>query len=92
LKTTSDSGTTNESYANFWTDFKAAYDSHFPKVSLKPNKNKQKNNFLTPELPAFRRTKLELHKLCVINPTPDNIAKYKKHRNEYNAAIRKQKA
>jgi hypothetical protein len=75
------------------TDFKQAYDVHFPKITLKANKNKRRiNNFLTPELLAARSNKLELHKLSLSSPTPANIDNYKKARNTYNTAFRKQKA
>jgi sarcosine oxidase/L-pipecolate oxidase len=91
--TTLSSNSVDESYNHFWADFKPIYDSHFPKMTRKPNKNRQKiSNFLTPELLAARRTKLELHKIYLASPTPDNKANYTKHRNEYNTAVRKQKA
>jgi hypothetical protein len=91
-RTTTDSIDTNTSYSYFWNDFKQAYDTHFPKITLKANKNKRRlNNFLTPELLAARSTKLELHKLSLASPTPTNIANYRKARNEYNTAVRRQK-
>jgi sarcosine oxidase/L-pipecolate oxidase len=91
--TTLASNSVDESYNRFWSDFKPIYDTHFPKVIIKPNKNKQKIcNFLTPELLAARRTKLELHKIYLTTQTPESKDRYIKHRNEYNAAVRKQKA
>jgi len=92
-RTTTDSADVNDSYSHFWTDFKQAYDEHFPKITFKANKSKRRiNNFLTPELLAARSNKLELHKLALSSPTPANIDNYKKARNTYNTAIRKQKA
>ena len=91
--TTLGSNSVDESYTCFWADFKPIYDTHFPKITRKTNKNKQKIcNFLTPELLAARRTKLELHKLYLATPTPENKATYTQHRNAYNTAVRKQKA
>ncbi len=90
---TLNSNSVDESYNHFWSDFKRTYDTHFPKVTRKTNKNKHKLcKFLTPELLAARRTKLELHKKYLASPTPENAASYKKQRNEYNSAIRKCKA
>ena len=36
-RTTTDSIDTNTSYSYFWNDFKQAYDTHFPKITLKAN-------------------------------------------------------
>jgi hypothetical protein len=63
------------------------YDSHFPKFTIRANKNKH-----TPELLTARQTKLQLHKLYLTAPTPENRAIYKQLRKEYNTAIRRQKA
>jgi hypothetical protein len=92
-QTTFNSNTANDSYNAFWTDFKQAYDTHFPKVTRRSTRNKHKIcNFLTQELLQARNTKLELHKKYLATPTPENKHIYTKHRNEYNSAIRKHKA
>ncbi|MFN9958545.1 MAG: hypothetical protein ACK55I_36080, partial [bacterium] len=91
--TTTQATTANDSYKAFWADFKPIYDSHFPKFTVRANKNKQKIcNFLTPELLTARQTKLQLHKIYTASPTPENTANYKQFRNEYNTAVRTQKA
>jgi hypothetical protein len=65
---------------------------HFPKITLKANKNKRRmNNFLTPELLAARSNNFELHKLALSSPTPSNIDNYKIASKAFNTAIRKQK-
>jgi hypothetical protein len=35
-RTTTDSADVNDSYSHFWTDFKQAYDEHFPKITFNP--------------------------------------------------------
>jgi hypothetical protein len=90
---TFNSNNADDSYNSFWTEFKQAYDTHFPKITRRTSKNKHKIcNFLTQELLQARSTKLELHKKFLANPTTENKATYTRFRNEYNSAIRKRKA
>jgi hypothetical protein len=92
-QSTFNSDNADDSYNSFWTDFKQAYDTHFPKVTRRTSKNKHKIcNFLTQELLQARNTKIELHKKYLANPTTESKAAYTKFRNEYNTAIRKRKA
>ena len=87
------SSTASDSFENFWLDFKAHFDTHFPLLNFKARKKSNRaNNFLTPELLKARKTKLALHKLSLSNPTPHNISNYKTHRNLYNTAVRQAKA
>jgi hypothetical protein len=75
--------TANTSYNAFWTEFKQAYDTHFPKVTRRSNRNKHKIcNFLTQELLQARNTKLELHKKYLATATPENKQSYTKYRNK----------
>jgi hypothetical protein len=92
-QSTFNSNTANTSYNAFWTEFKQAYDTHFPKVTRRNNRNMHKIcNFLTQELLRARSIKLDLHKKYLATPTPENKHNYTKYRNEYNTAIRKHKA
>jgi hypothetical protein len=85
--------TASDSFENFWLDFKAHFDTHFPLLNFKGHKKSNRaNNFLTPELIEARKTKLALHKLSLSNPTPHNISNYKAHRNLYSTAVRQAKA
>jgi hypothetical protein len=86
------SNTATDSFDNFWLDFKAKFDTHFPLLTFKAKKSKIAGNFLTPELLESRKTKLSLYKLSLSNPTPENLANYKAHRNLYNTAVRQAKA
>jgi hypothetical protein len=58
-QSTFSSNTANTSYNAFWTEFKQAFDTHFPKVTRRNNRNKHKIcNFLSQELLQARSTKL----------------------------------
>ena len=82
----------NSSYANFSNDFFPLFDLHFPKTKKKFNKNFNKiNDFMTIGLLTSRRTKNELHKKYIQNPTVQNFDRYKKFRNIFNTLLRKSK-
>jgi hypothetical protein len=60
--------TANDSYNAFWADFKPIYDSHFPKFTVRANKNKQKIcNFLTPELLTANKATTAQNLYCITN-------------------------
>lgn len=77
----------SSSFDTFWQDFEQHFNQHLPNCTIKSNKNRNKYLF-TPELLESRKTKLQLHKLSLSNPTPENIHNYERHRNLYNTAVR----
>jgi hypothetical protein len=72
----------NASYDKFWEIYNNLYETHFPWVTHKFNKNLHKIcNFMTPGLLQSRRTKLELRKKSLTDPSPLNLTNYKNFRN-----------
>jgi Reverse transcriptase (RNA-dependent DNA polymerase) len=79
----------NECYDLFWDNFKMLYDMHIPLVNVRFNRNKHKiNGFMTGGLMVSRNTKITLLKKSLIEPTEQNILKYKTYRNLYNKIVR----
>jgi len=80
----------NLAYDNFWKIFHDLYERHFPLKKTKRNKNYHSiNNFMTQGLLTSRRTKNNLHKQSLEQPTPFIINYYKTYRNIYNSLVRK---
>jgi hypothetical protein len=91
-ETTLQSNNVDESYSNFINDLLPLFELHFPKTNKKFNKNFHKiNDFMTGGLLTSRRTKNLLHKKAIIEPTPENLTKYKNFRNIFNSLLRKSK-
>jgi hypothetical protein len=79
----------NDSYNNFWTDFKQIFDLCFPVSKPKFNKNLHKiNKFMTQGLLISRMTKLKLHKVAIQTPSTVNLQNYRCYRNVYNRLVR----
>jgi hypothetical protein len=82
----------NSSYGKFWEINNDLYESHFPWVSCRFNKNLHKIcNFMTTGLLQSRKTKLELRKKSLNDPSPENLTNYKNFRNLYNKTLRESK-
>jgi hypothetical protein len=79
----------NLCYDEFWNIFKVLYDLHVPVVTTRFNRNYHKvSTFMTNGLMTSRRTKIELLKISIKDPTFSNCEKYKNYRNLYNKLIR----
>jgi hypothetical protein len=79
----------NVCYDEFWSIFKTLYDLHIPVVSSRFNRNYHKiSSFMTSGLLTSRRTKIELLKKSVVDPTFLNCETYKNYRNLYNKLVR----
>jgi hypothetical protein len=79
----------NVCYDKFWSIFKTLYDLHIPVVSSRFNRNYHKiSSFMTSGLLTSRRTKIELLKKSVVDPTFLNCETYKNYRNLYNKLVR----
>jgi hypothetical protein len=79
----------NLAFENFWDVFNNQFNLNFPLKSVRHNRNIHKiNEYMTVGLLTSRRNKLLLHKLSVVNPTPENRTKYKEYRNTYNSLVR----
>jgi capsular polysaccharide biosynthesis protein len=79
----------NDCYNEFWTNFKMLYDLHIPTVTTRFNRNFHKiSTFMTNGLLTSRRTKIELLKKSIDNPTFFNCETYKIYRNLYNKLVR----
>ena len=82
----------DDCYDKFWSLFSTLYDSHFPWVTVKFNRNVHKiSEFMTKGLLVSRRTKLELLKMSLSEPSIANKAKYVQYRNLFNTLIRSSK-
>jgi len=80
---------TDESYNIFWDKFNSLFEVCIPMKGTKGSKNTTKRNcFMTQGLLNSRKTKLLLHKTCILDPSPANILKYKSYRNLYNRVLR----
>ena len=91
-ESTLQANTVNSSYSNFIDDLLPLFELHFPLVKKKFNKNFHKiNDFMTSGLLTSRRTKNEIHKKSIAEPTTENIAKFKQYRNLYNSLMRRSK-
>jgi exonuclease III len=79
-------------YDCFWNIYNDLYNTCFPIVRVKFNKNlHRRNNFMTIGLLNSRNTKLSLHKTCITNPTVLNIQNYKNYRNLFQKTLRASK-
>ncbi len=62
-----------------------AFETAFPMEYFRPNKNYMKRKpWMTTGLLTSCRTKAELHKLKITDPTDENISRYKNFINNYN--------
>ena len=83
---------TDDCYEKFWALYSSLFDIHFPWTSTKFNRNIHKmSNFMTKGLLISRKTKLNLLKSSLIEPTELNKVKYKRYRNVYNTLLRASK-
>jgi len=82
----------DKAYDEFWEIFKTAYDINFPVKTVKFNRNIHKiNNFMTSGLLTSRKTKNYLHKKSLVNPSPENLQKYRVYRNAFARVLRESK-
>ena len=82
----------DDCYNKFWTLYSLLFDIHFPLVSVKFNRNFHKiSNFMTKGLLVSRKTKIDLLKLSLTDPSVDNKNFYKQYRNAYNKVLRASK-
>jgi hypothetical protein len=76
-------------YDSFWSHFKTLYDLHFPVVTTRFNRNYNKiSDFMTLGLLVSRRTKINLLKRSLNEPTDLNKQAYKTYRNLYNKLLK----
>jgi Reverse transcriptase (RNA-dependent DNA polymerase) len=86
------SNNVDDCYKLFWDPFKSLYDLHFPMVTKRFNRNFHKiNAFMTQGLIVSRRTKINLLKISLNDPSNENKLKYKTYRNLYNKLVRVRK-
>ena len=82
----------DDCYNSFWCDFEGLFDLYLPITEKKFNKNMHKiSEFMSTGLLKSRKTKLNLHKLSILTPSPENITKYKTYRNLFNSLVRASK-
>jgi hypothetical protein len=80
---------TQEAYNNFQNIFFNLYDTHFPVLRHKFNKNFHKlEKWMSSGLLVSRREKIRLCKLSLSIPNAENLARFKNYRNVYNKAVR----
>jgi hypothetical protein len=79
----------NDCYNSFWDTFKLLYDMYIPSVTVRLNRNYHRlNDFMTTGLMTSRRTKVKLLKISLVEPSQENVQKFKNYRNLYNKLIR----
>jgi hypothetical protein len=79
----------DQSYDLFWTTYKSLHDANFPLKRSRRNKNIHKNSkFMTAGLLTSRRTKMNLHKIAISDPTAANINRYKTFKTIYHRTVR----
>ena len=82
----------DDCYNSFWTLYSSLFDIHFPLTAVKFKRNIHKiSNFMTKGLLISRKTKMNLHKSSLINPSTENKHNYKRYRNLYNTLLRASK-
>ena len=82
----------NIAFNEFWETFHSTFNLYFPLITKKLNRNFHKlNDFLTKGLLTSRKTKNTLHKKSILEPTTENINKFRNYRNIYNSLICKSK-
>ena len=80
------------SFNKFWEKFNALYNTHFPVITTRFNRNKHKiNGYMNDELLEMRNIKTTLHKKSILTRDTDDINNYRIHRNNYNTALRQSK-
>ena len=88
-KSVMDSDAVDTAYEHFWDSFQAFYNLNFPEVKKKFNRNYHKiNGYMTLGLLTSRRTKLNLLKKSINEPTNENVKAYKNFRNIYTKTLR----
>jgi hypothetical protein len=76
-----DKNDVNIAYEEFWNLYNTTFNDCFPFTRTKFNKNiHKKNEFMTNGLLISRRTKLNLQKASIVNPTAHNVQLYKNYR------------
>ena len=76
-------------YRHFWSSFKTLYDLNVPQKRKKFNKNYHKiNGYMTQGLLISRRTKINLLKKSINEPSESNIRNYRNFRNIYTKTLR----
>jgi len=82
----------NECMDAFYDEFLTLFNLHFPILTKKFNKNYHKiNDFMTIGLLISRKSKIKLQKKSILEPTIENLNKYKSYRNIFNTLMRKSK-
>jgi hypothetical protein len=88
-----ESNVVDESFDEFWSEFSQLYELCFPVTVCKLNRNIHRiNGYMTPGLLISRISKNNLHKNSLLNPTPENMNRFRVYRNLYNTLMRKSKA
>ncbi len=78
-----------EAFSLFNNTFLSLYESHFPEVSTKFNRNVHPiEKWFSKGLLISRANKNKLSKACFVHPSQENINKFKQFRNCYNATVR----
>ena len=78
-----------EAFSLFNNTFLGLYESHFPIVSTKFNRNLHCiEKWFSKGLLTSRVNKLKLSKTCITHPTQENISKFKQYRHIYNKTVR----
>lgn len=87
-----DKNDTENAFNEFWSIYIALFEQTFPLIKIKFNRNIHKlQAFMTAELLEKRKTKLELLKLSLIEPSPQNKTNFRNARNSYNTLLRNTK-
>ena len=80
------------SYTEFSNTFTNIFNIYFPLIQPKTNKNfNPREPWMSSGILTSRRNKNFLCNICIKNPSPENISKFKTFRNLYNSVIRKAK-
>jgi hypothetical protein len=70
----------NVAFETFWDIFSRQFNLNFPLKTIRRNKNVHKiNDYMTAGLLISRRNKIMLHKLSVVNPSPEIKTKYREY-------------
>ena len=75
-------------YDEFWSSYTHFYEECFPTQRIKFNRNMHKcNEFMSAGLLVSRVNKLNLHKACILDPSPLNITAYKNFRTVFQKTV-----
>ncbi len=78
----------DEAYDEFWNSYSALFDLKFPLRRKRFNKNIHKmQSFMTNGLLISRSTKNTLHKTSIVNPSAENVNKFKTFKTIYQRVL-----